>query len=120
MPPSSGQVGKGRTQTERLLLVAQRDSWTCWLCGEPVDPSLVAISAPLAASVDHVIPKRNGGTNRYENLRLAHQLCNSRRGHADPQEFGVIAAALHAAPIEDPSLSTHANLRAGQLTTESW
>jgi 5-methylcytosine-specific restriction endonuclease McrA len=31
-------------------------------------------------TLDHVIPRAFGGSNRIENLRLAHVSCNERRG----------------------------------------
>lgn len=31
-------------------------------------------------TIDHAIPKARGGTNDLHNLRLAHELCNHRRG----------------------------------------
>lgn len=43
----------------------------CWLCLEPV--------AKSERSVDHVVPRRHGGSNARANLRLAHQSCNSAR-----------------------------------------
>jgi 5-methylcytosine-specific restriction endonuclease McrA len=43
----------------------------CWLCGLPVPRE--------ERSVDHVVKRRDGGSNRRENLRLAHLSCNSSR-----------------------------------------
>lgn len=52
----------------------------CHLCGQPVDPTLPA-NHDMARSVDHIIPLALGGdpTSR-ANLRLAHRLCNQRKG----------------------------------------
>lgn len=64
--------------------VAERDEWTCWICGLAVDRALQA-PHPLARSVDHVIPRSKGGFTTYENLRLAHQVCNARRATHKPR-----------------------------------
>lgn len=37
---------------------------------------------PLAPTLDHVKSRRDGGSSRTRNLRLAHGICNSFRGHA--------------------------------------
>lgn len=68
--------------TPRTL--ADRDGAVCWLCGNDVD-----LTAPhgsgWAGSVDHVVPRARGGGNEDRNLRLAHRLCNSRRGSRVPE-----------------------------------
>lgn len=63
--------------------VADRDGWLCHLCGGPVDPSASA-PHPKAASVDHVLPLRRGGTDDLVNVRLAHFRCNVLKGDALP------------------------------------
>lgn len=57
----------------KLQVIAERDNWTCWLCGRDVRPT--------SASADHLIPKSKGGKNVITNLKLAHKGCNSRRGN---------------------------------------
>ena len=44
----------------------------CWLCGEFVEEK--------DRSVDHVVPRSQGGSNRRSNLKLAHRKCNSSKG----------------------------------------
>ena len=72
--PKVGEMGKS---ARRLLAVARRDRWICWLCGERVDPRA---SGKRRATRDHVIPRSKGGPDALSNLRLAHYSCNSRRG----------------------------------------
>lgn len=56
--------------------VHERDSWTCHICGDPVDRD--AIAPDLAAAVlDHVIPLARGGSHSEDNLKTAHFYCNS-------------------------------------------
>lgn len=52
----------------------------CAICGQPVDKTLPA-GHPLAPEVDEIIPISKGGSPvEWENLQLAHRICNQRRG----------------------------------------
>lgn len=59
--------------------VIERDRGRCHLCGARVRLGLKA-PHPLAPTLDHVIPLAAGGTHEPANVRLAHFLCNSRKG----------------------------------------
>jgi hypothetical protein len=72
------------------LAIYERDSWTCQLCGDPVDRSATP-STRLAPSLDHIecqswalIPDHSA-----KNLRLAHRRCNSKRGNRVPVASAV-------------------------------
>lgn len=52
-----------------VVRVVRRDRGVCWICGEPG-----------ANSVDHVVRRRDGGSDRLSNLRAAHLTCNRERG----------------------------------------
>jgi len=58
------------TQAWRKLAkaVIDRDGGICALCGKP--------GATLA---DHIVERRNGGSDHMENLRAAHIACHNRR-----------------------------------------
>lgn len=58
--------------------ICKRDGWRCGICGERVSPRL-EYPDPRAASLDHVVPVSQGGTNDSANLRLVHLVCNLRR-----------------------------------------
>ena len=60
--------------------VYERDRWVCGICGEGVDAARV-LPDPLCATLDHITPLADGGTNELSNLRLAHYRCNHRRGN---------------------------------------
>jgi 5-methylcytosine-specific restriction endonuclease McrA len=62
------------TQVEpiNLELVAQRDGWRCAICGGKVTRE--------NWSQDHIVPLSKGGSHTYDNITLAHRLCNTRRG----------------------------------------
>jgi HNH endonuclease len=64
--------------------IRQRDGDDCWLCKKPIDFTLENDHA-MRASLDHYVPRKWGGSNRAENLRLAHQHCNVSREHYRPE-----------------------------------
>jgi 5-methylcytosine-specific restriction endonuclease McrA len=60
---------KPLTSAKRRLLKKIK---TCAICGDPVTAG--------QASVDHRIPLSRGGSNRADNLQLAHKRCNFDKG----------------------------------------
>lgn len=65
----------------RILRVAERDDWRCHLCGGDVTRE--------NWSLDHLAPLARGGSHTYENIALAHRLCNVRRGVRPVHEFSI-------------------------------
>lgn len=63
-------VGKGLWR-----YIGQRDNWTCQLCNAPIDPRIPR-GHPRGASLDHRLPRSDGGGSELENLQIAHALCN--------------------------------------------
>lgn len=65
--------------------VYDRSDGSCALCGGRVsDPSVWfgwdgKTWMPLAPTVDHIVPLARGGTHTWDNVQLAHALCNSRK-----------------------------------------
>ena len=63
--------------------VYERDNGVCYLCGEPCDwndyeeKDGVIVYGNRYPSRDHIIPKSRGGCNSWDNIRLAHRICNS-------------------------------------------
>lgn len=51
--------------------VRMRDGDHCWIC--------LKLMHTHDMSIDHVIPKSDGGTNVLENFKLAHRFCNESR-----------------------------------------
>jgi hypothetical protein len=77
---SNGNVDKD-ISLERLI---HRDNNTCYLCGESCDSSDYTmtsegyhIAGNYYPSIDHVIAIANGGTHTWDNILLAHRICNS-------------------------------------------
>lgn len=63
----------------------RRDNGTCYLCGgrcnyedyTVIDGNFIA--GDWYPSIDHVIPLAKGGKHSWDNVMLAHRLCNSRK-----------------------------------------
>lgn len=59
----------------------------CYLCKKLIEPG--------DETIDHVIPLARGGSNRLDNLRLAHKECNQVKGHQLP---GAVKGVFDARP----------------------
>lgn len=70
----------GPVESISYFIVFQRDCGQCKLCLLDVDKNAV-YPDPLAGTIDHVIPLSKGGTHTYDNVQLAHSICNSRKGN---------------------------------------
>lgn len=57
----------------------ERDGGVCWLCGGLCDLGADPNSDKYP-SVDHVVPIADGGLDEWDNVRLAHRWCNTKRG----------------------------------------
>jgi hypothetical protein len=59
----------------------KRDHWTCQYCGvQPGGDEL---------TIDHVVPRSQGGTSTWENCVLACVTCNMRKADRTPREAGL-------------------------------
>jgi 5-methylcytosine-specific restriction endonuclease McrA len=70
--------------------VLARDSYTCQYCGS--QPGRAQLT------VDHVVPRSQGGEKSWENLVAACGPCNRRKGGRRPEEAGMRLLAHPAAP----------------------
>lgn len=52
-----------------------RDGDHCWLCGKPMDFAAEP-NSPSSWSIEHLLAKGHGGTEKMENLVLCHPPCN--------------------------------------------
>ena len=62
----------------------KRDEGICYLCNEPTDYNDFVITDTNAfiagnnyPSIDHVLPIAKGGLHSWDNIKLAHRICNS-------------------------------------------
>jgi 5-methylcytosine-specific restriction endonuclease McrA len=67
--------------------ILRRDDYTCQYCGRKM----------RTLTLDHVIPRRQGGTHTWENLVAACSPCNRRKGGKMPAEADM---ALQRWPFE--------------------
>jgi 5-methylcytosine-specific restriction endonuclease McrA len=74
--------------------VAKRDGWDCHYCNKPVRPYNEVPGGretrlQFAATLEHIVPQSQGGTNDMENLVIACFQCNASK-HARPRSmFGI-------------------------------
>ena len=72
----------------------------CWLCG---------LAVPLAeATRDHKVPKSRGGSNRIDNIALAHRACNELRGN---DIAAIFVTPRPTNPARPPRLTTDERIR---------
>lgn len=81
--------------------VAEQQGWLCHWCGEPMNE---IVNDPLQVSLDHLIPKHNGGVTRPGEYVAAHRKCNDTR-HPE----------LNRRPATEPALVA----TTGETATES-
>lgn len=84
-----GDIRGGSGWFRRLVkYLAHRDGTKCAICTREIDISLP--SGPrgnrLGPSIDHVIPRSQGGPDVLSNVRLTHWSCNQQRGNRGGDE----------------------------------
>lgn len=73
--------------------VLRRDHHTCQYCG-----------STKRLTLDHVIPRSRGGQHTWNNVVIACERCNSRKGDRTPTEAGMYLRKPPKAPIH-PTVS---------------
>ena len=76
-----------------------RDRYICQYCGKKHQ------AADL--TLDHVIPKSNGGTTCWENVVTACRKCNIKKGDRSPESAGLALLKKPKAPHYFPTLNVH-------------
>lgn len=63
----------------------ERDGGICQICGEPCDwnDREWGTNGPTYPSIDHIKPRAKGGAHQWENVQLAHCMCNSCKRDLD-------------------------------------
>lgn len=86
-----------RRRQLRARVLAEED--TCGICGQPVDKTL-RTPHPGSPEVDEIIPVSLGGSPlQRSNVRLAHRLCNQRRGNTLPAAGSPAPTATAPLPV---------------------
>lgn len=68
-----------RWSREHYAAVYERDHFECRYCG-----------SIRKLSIDHVVPRSQGGSDDEDNLVVACRSCNSRKGARTPEEAGMV------------------------------
>lgn len=85
-----------------------RDKNRCQYCGKKVPTSEL--------SLDHVIPRTQGGTSNWKNIVCACTNCNKRKGGRRPEEAGMRLICKPAKPRHCPIIQ----LKLGSNKYNSW
>ena len=77
---------KTKSENVSLDLLLKRDKGICWICKLKVNqndyfirPDGTFIAGNNYPSIDHVVALKNGGTHTWNNVKLAHRICNTRK-----------------------------------------
>lgn len=85
--------------TDREIFL--RDNWTCYLCGEAIDPGISRTDAE-GATIDHRIPLSIGGTDAPDNVAAAHWRCNRAKGdRVRPEDLVAWIVRQHPEMVAD-------------------
>ena len=82
-----------------LKRLYERDHGICYLCGEKCDwedkeeRDGTIICGDRYPSVEHVIPLSKGGEHSWENVRLAHRICNTRKRDRIPSTISSLTTS---------------------------
>lgn len=87
----------------KLKRLALRDGAICWLCEEKIDLEITENNS-IRPTLDHRIPKKYGGKNNIENLKIAHQYCNHFREKLYP--YSLIFEVNEIYVFTNPNLET--------------
>lgn len=86
--------GAPKHSTKRIRdALRERDGICCWYCGCFVDDE---------GTIEHLIPRSDGGLNVMSNLVLAHQTCNQRAGALHLSGKIELRTSMRAAQAEMP------------------
>ena len=85
-----------------------RDRNRCQYCG--------AVFPTNELSIDHVVPRAQGGLDSWENLVCACVRCNARKGGRTPDQAHMSLIARPVRPKRNPMIA----MRLGQERYESW
>jgi RNA-directed DNA polymerase len=65
-------------------------------------PFCCAISAKYAPEVDHILPKSQGGKDRYDNWQLLHKHCHDKKTAKDKIDAYAVGTRNKSQSAEEP------------------
>lgn len=79
---------KGRDRASMIAKLVKRDGRKCCICLGKLDFKL-KYPDDMSVSIDHIVPRSLGGTNKIDNCQLAHLKCNCevKVGHSSYRAF---------------------------------
>ena len=105
-------LGYDRFPKEQVKLnrrnIYARDSNRCQYCGKHFSTKELTL--------DHVVPRVQGGGNSWENLVCACVRCNARKGGRTPSEAGIRLIRPAVKPLRNPAIA----VRLGSPKYQSW
>ncbi len=96
------QLGKKRPPLNRPNILA-RDNASCQYCG--------IILSSREATLDHVVPRSQGGTTCWENVVTACSNCNRKKGGRTPKEASMRLLSIPVQPDWLPVLTVKFSTR---------
>ncbi len=94
------RVGRRSPSLSRLNVLA-RDNFTCQYCGREMSAK--------EATLDHVVPRSQGGRTTWENIVCACGVCNRKKGGRTPKEAHMKLLSKPCKPQWLPVLNTKFN-----------
>jgi hypothetical protein len=71
------------SRRDKINIILERDGASCAICFKGFDD-------PMDATLEHWIPRAAGGTEDFDNLKVAHKKCNAWKGDRIPNPDGTI------------------------------
>jgi hypothetical protein len=84
---TSGSGKKSRSKANARQKLLARDGGDCWYCGKPMGDD---------CTIEHLVPKADGGRNSLANYALAHRACNQRAADKPLVEKLALRALLRS------------------------
>ena len=75
-------------KVQRRIKVADRFNWQCYWCGQGLQHEFGYLNS---ATIEHLLPRSQGGKNGMYNLAAACYRCNNVRGDTSQEEFAMTA-----------------------------
>lgn len=79
-----------------VLKLVQRDNNICYLCGKKCDAFDIqyrngkAFAGSKYPSIEHVVPLCRGGMHSWDNVKLAHRGCNTRKAMMEVDDYVTV------------------------------
>ena len=83
------KLGLPREKGITLKKLISKNGLQCQICGMFCDPT-ASPNSTLYPSIDHIVPIHKGGGHTWDNVQIAHRICNSNKRDIVGKEFGNV------------------------------